>query len=69
MVGISASVSPQRKYMQPIFIATPVSNHFRSCSASGWVRSADGKKIQKKLWDETIEQLEGETGTNLQSYL
>ena len=30
-------------------------------SSSGWVRSADGANIQKKLWDETLNQLQSET--------
>lgn len=37
--------------------------------ASDWVRSADGKNIQKKLWDETVEQLQSETGCDVKSYL
>ena len=42
---------------------------YNKCSPSTWVRSADGAKIQKKIWDETISVLHDETQANLETYI
>lgn len=69
MVATLASASQHREYMKPFRHRHTIPDYVLSCRASSWVRSAEGEKIQKKLWDETIEQLASETGLNLQSYV